>query len=127
MRSTTFTFCSKYLAVLAENGSDVEVVAEADDPNPHRVSRRAVASEGRDLQLFCCSDLVKLIYRPGCHQRVSLLLGPQSGLVLFVADLFHPVGSLAVEMFLNGDVCPGRDLLGKSCRGVQVSIPVGQR
>jgi hypothetical protein len=25
-------------------------------------------------------------------------------LVLFVADLFHPVGALAVERFLNGDV-----------------------
>jgi hypothetical protein len=26
------------------------------------------------------------------------------GLVLFVADLFHPVNRFAVELFLNGDV-----------------------
>src|SRR5690349_22316016 len=26
------------------------------------------------------------------------------GLILFVADLFHPVNSLSVEPFLNGDV-----------------------
>ena len=25
-------------------------------------------------------------------------------MVLFVADFFHPVGGLAVEVFLNGDV-----------------------
>src|SRR6266566_3705926 len=37
---------------------------------------------------------------------------PRSGLVLFVADLFHPVGGLAVETFLNGDVRHGR-----GCRG----------
>ena len=28
----------------------------------------------------------------------------QSGLVLFVTDLLHPVGGLAVEALLNGDV-----------------------
>ena len=31
-----------------------------------------------------------------------------SGLVLLVADLFHPVDNLAVEFFLNGDVGHGR-------------------
>ena len=30
------------------------------------------------------------------------------GLVLFVADLFHPVNRFAVELFLNGDVRHGR-------------------
>src|SRR5712692_155008 len=35
-------------------------------------------------------------------------LPPRSGLVLFVADLFHPVDGLAVETFLNGDVRHGR-------------------
>jgi len=32
--------------------------------------------------------------------------GPEHGLPaeLFVADLFHPVNDLAVEIFLNGDV-----------------------
>jgi len=29
-------------------------------------------------------------------------------LVLFVADLFHPVDNLSVELFLNGDVSHGR-------------------
>src|SRR6266699_3110125 len=33
---------------------------------------------------------------------------PRSGLVLFVADLFHPIGGLAIETFLNGDVRHGR-------------------
>src|SRR2546430_17462027 len=32
--------------------------------------------------------------------------------ILFVADLFHPVDGLAVELFLNGDVRHGR-----GCRG----------
>jgi len=36
-----------------------------------------------------------------------LLFSPESGLVLFAADLFHPVGGLAVEIFLNGNVCHG--------------------
>src|SRR5208282_4164894 len=30
-----------------------------------------------------------------------------SGLILFVADLFHPLDGLAVELFLNGDVRHG--------------------
>src|SRR5215212_719646 len=34
------------------------------------------------------------------------------GIVLFVADLFHPVGGLSVELFLNGNVRHGR-----GCRG----------
>src|SRR6266446_5610297 len=38
--------------------------------------------------------------------------GASSGLVLFVADLFHPVDGLSVELLLNGDVGHGRD-----CRG----------
>src|ERR1039457_3522030 len=32
----------------------------------------------------------------------------RSSLVLFIADLFHPVNRFAVELFLNGDVCHGR-------------------
>src|SRR6266567_9215429 len=39
-------------------------------------------------------------------------LTPRSGLVLFVADPFHPVGGLAVELFLNGDVRHGRSWRG---------------
>jgi hypothetical protein len=31
-------------------------------------------------------------------------LGSLSGLMLFFAELFHPVGGLAVELLLNGDV-----------------------
>src|SRR5258708_2914655 len=37
---------------------------------------------------------------------------PRSDLVLFVADLFHPVDGLAVETFLNGDVRHGRGWRG---------------
>src|SRR3989440_12548659 len=39
-------------------------------------------------------------------------LPARSGLVLFVADLFHPVGGLAVETFLNGDMRHGRGWRG---------------
>src|SRR6266567_2172924 len=38
---------------------------------------------------------------------MSPFFGPSFGLVLFVADLFHPVNRLAVEPLLNGDVCHG--------------------
>src|SRR5207249_10847694 len=41
------------------------------------------------------------------------------GLILFVADLFHPVHGLAVELFLNGDVRHGR---GRR-RAVPVPLP----
>jgi hypothetical protein len=44
------------------------------------------------------------------------LFSYESGLILFVADLFHPVDSLAVQLFLNGDVGHRR-----GCRG---SMPV---
>src|SRR6266550_9251344 len=37
-----------------------------------------------------------------------LSFAPSSALVLFFADLFHPVAGLAVELFLNGDVRHGR-------------------
>src|SRR5438128_1951318 len=37
---------------------------------------------------------------------------PRSGLVLFVADLLHPVNGLAVETFLNSDVRHGRGWRG---------------
>jgi hypothetical protein len=33
-------------------------------------------------------------------------------LILFVADLFHPVDNLTVELFLNGDVRHGRSWCG---------------
>jgi hypothetical protein len=35
-------------------------------------------------------------------------LGALSRLVLFVADLFHPLDDLAIERFLDGDMCHGR-------------------
>jgi hypothetical protein len=50
--------------------------------------------------------------KPDVTHDGFLLFGPSSGLVLFVANLFHPVNGLAVEIFLNGDVRHGR-----SCRG----------
>src|ERR1039457_1175194 len=36
----------------------------------------------------------------------------RSSLVLFVADLLHPVNRFAVELFLNGDVRHGRGCCG---------------
>src|SRR5580658_10791152 len=45
-------------------GSDIEIVADAYSPDPHRVSQRSIASKWRDLQFFCSSDLVQLIARP---------------------------------------------------------------
>ena len=53
-------------------GSDVEVVAVANDPNRYRFSQRAVASDGRDLQFLCPSDLVELVACPRRHRRVTL-------------------------------------------------------
>jgi len=53
------------------DGSDVEVVAMADDPDRHRVAQRAAAPYGRDLQFFCCSDLAELVARPCSYRRVS--------------------------------------------------------
>ena len=41
--------------------------------------------------------------------RIGFLsFGTESGLILLVADLFHPIGGLAVELFLDGDVRHGR-------------------
>src|SRR5262245_15156068 len=42
----------------------------------------------------------------------GFLVDAASGLVLFVADLFHPVNHFAVELFLDGDVCHGRGWRG---------------
>src|SRR5207253_5538430 len=39
--------------------------------------------------------------KPDVAHDCFLLFSPSSGLILFVADLFHPVGGLAVETFLN--------------------------
>jgi hypothetical protein len=36
-------------------GSDIEIVAEANDPDCHRLSQRSVESERCDLQLVCAS------------------------------------------------------------------------
>jgi hypothetical protein len=72
-------------------GSDVEVVAEADDPNRHRVSQCAVTSEWRDLQLFCCSDLVELVARPRRRGCVSF--------VMPVAMTAFPAGRSAWAIF----------------------------
>src|SRR5438128_10302875 len=54
--------------------------------------------------------------KPDFAHDCFLLFSPSSSLILFVADLFQPVGGLAVETFLNGDVRHGR-----GCRG---TVPV---
>src|SRR2546427_2583470 len=43
---------------------------------------------------------------------MSPFFGPSSGLVLFVADLLHPVNGPTVKTFLNGDVRHGRGWRG---------------
>ncbi len=44
-----------------------------------------------------------------CASVACLLFLPQPlSLVLFVADLFHPVDGLAIKMFQDGDVRHGR-------------------
>src|SRR5436190_23634186 len=55
------------------------------------------------LAMFLLMKLNSCLCVQGRNDR-----SPRSGLVLFVADFFHPVGGLAVEALLNGDVCHGR-------------------
>src|SRR5437667_11809288 len=47
-----------------------------------------------------------------CPQELTLtmrlLLVCFRSLILFVADLFHPINRFAIELFLNGDVRHGR-------------------
>src|SRR5260370_27390306 len=67
------------------DGSDVEIVAVADDPDRHRLSQRAVASQGRDLQLVRSRDPTELIARPSVHGS-TLARNPSP---LFIA-WWHP-------------------------------------
>src|SRR5919199_1381213 len=60
-------------------GADVEIVADADDPDRHRRAQRAVASPWRDLQFVCSSDRVELVVRPGGHCGSSLNALGRSG------------------------------------------------
>src|SRR5919199_5004871 len=53
-------------------GADVEIVADADDPDRHRRAQCAVASPWRDLQFVCSADRVELVVRPCGHCRSSL-------------------------------------------------------
>jgi hypothetical protein len=53
-------------------GSDVKVAADADRPDRHWLSRRAVASERRDPQFFRGSYFVELLAGPRRHRRLSL-------------------------------------------------------
>src|SRR5438093_13447600 len=52
-------------SIVALPRPDIEIVANADHPYGHRVSERAVASEGRQLDLFSWCDLANLVVRPG--------------------------------------------------------------
>ena len=64
--------------------------------------RQAAMSHWQRNKLSLCTWILLLLFP----------FDPQSGLVLFVADLFHPVDDLAVELFLNGDVRHGRGRRG---------------
>jgi len=66
-------------------------------PHPSRSLRRVVSD--RKLTRSCSRTT------EGSSARQRLL---RHALVLFVADLFHPVDDLSVELFLNGDVSHGR-------------------
>src|SRR5579885_215111 len=72
----------------------------------------AAESEGRDFQ----ATLSKCALLHGLNSALSMKACidgfPRSALVLFVADLFHPVNCLAVESLLNGDVRHGRGWRG---------------
>src|SRR6266566_9842624 len=72
----------------------------------------AAEPEGRNFQVAVSKCTFLHLSRLLSLSKGRNFLPPRSGLVLFVADLFHPVGGLAVELFLNGDVRHGR-----GCRG----------
>src|SRR5207244_8865826 len=60
------------------DGSHVEVVAVADDPDRHRPPQRAVASRRCDLQLVCSTDLAELFARPPAHGLTMTLIASRS-------------------------------------------------
>jgi len=60
------------VALVAQLSTAKPRVAVANDPNRYRFSQRAVASDGRDLQFLCPSDLVELVACPRRHRRVTL-------------------------------------------------------
>ena len=51
--------------------SDIEIVAVANDPDRHRIARRAVTPERDDLQLVRLADLVELVASPIRHRRLA--------------------------------------------------------
>src|ERR1700733_8700651 len=55
----------------ASVGADVKVVAGADNPDRHRVARRAIESERRDLQLSRARDRAEFVAGPYGHQQSS--------------------------------------------------------
>jgi hypothetical protein len=52
-------------------GTDVKVVADADNSDRYEISQCVVASQWRDLKFFCCFDLAEFVTRPCCHQIAS--------------------------------------------------------
>jgi hypothetical protein len=75
------------------------------------IAYRALAQiqlrDRRSYRRCCARDSLVGVDRKYRAMSVANLSGPQSALVLCVANLFHPIGSRAVEIFLNGDVCHG--------------------
>jgi hypothetical protein len=64
----------------AAPGTDLEVIADADDPDRHRPAQRAVSPPRRDPQLLGIADAVELLGRPrrNRHGRTNALIGSRS-------------------------------------------------
>src|ERR1051325_1738671 len=58
-------------SAVAVSRPHIEIGAVAYDPDRHRLSRRAVAPNGHDLQFVRRSDLVKLVSCPMRHRRLA--------------------------------------------------------
>jgi hypothetical protein len=59
------------ISVSSSNGSNVKIVAAADDPHGYRFSLRAVTPDGRDLHFFGSSNFVEFAGGPLRHRPVS--------------------------------------------------------
>ena len=58
---------AKPRTVTSPSGADIEIVADADDPDRHRFARCTVASKWRDQTFVCRSDSGEFVIRPQRH------------------------------------------------------------
>ena len=76
-------------------------VCQLDRPNPTSEQRVIRPPTNRTTPL---APLCEAHQDRDPRQGTLLTVTAKSRLVLFVADLFHPVHRLAVKLFLNGDM-----------------------